>query len=82
LPRVKTRWNQMVADNTLNKLGDYITERTAFMHTVQTRNFERWPILNIWAWPNRVVTGSYDGEINAMRNWLFARRVWMSDQLR
>jgi CotH protein len=80
--RVKTRWNQMVADNTLNKLGDYITERTAFMHTVQTRNFERWPILNIWVWPNRVVTGSYDGEINAMRNWLFARRVWMSDQLR
>jgi len=80
--RVKARWNQMVADNTLNKLGDYISARTAFLHTVQTRNFERWPILGIWVWPNRVVTGSYDGEVNAMRNWLFARRVWMTDQLR
>lgn len=80
--RVKARWNQLVADNSLNKLGDYISERTAFLHTVQVRNFERWPILNTYVWPNRVVTGSYDGEVDAMRGWLFARRVWMSDQLR
>jgi hypothetical protein len=80
--RVKARWNQLVADNSLNKLGDYITERTSFLHTVQAKNFERWPILNTYVWPNRVVTGSYDGEVDAMRGWLFARRGWMSDQLR
>lgn len=80
--RVKARWNQLVADNSLNKLGTYIDERTAYLHTVQTRNFERWPILGIWVWPNRVVTGSYDGEVTAMRNWLFDRRRWLSDQMR
>jgi hypothetical protein len=80
--RVKARWNQLVADNSLSKLGDYITERTSFLKTVQAKNFERWPILNTYVWPNRVVTGSYAGEVDAMRGWLSARRVWMSDQLR
>lgn len=80
--RVKARWNQLVADGSFDRLGDYIALRTAFLKTVQKRNFERWPILNTWVWPNRVVTGSFDGEVTAMRDWMFARRQWMTDQFR
>jgi hypothetical protein len=33
-------------------------------------------------WPNRGVTGSYNGEMAAMQEWLTARTNWLDDQLR
>jgi hypothetical protein len=80
--RVRTRWNQMVADGTLTRLVDYIRLRKSYLSVVQERNFTRWPILNLWVWPNRVVTGSYDGEGLAMQDWLATRRAWLDAQFR
>jgi len=45
------------------------------------RNFERWPILETWIWPNVEVTGSFEGEINYLRNWLTDRLKWMDDNM-
>ena len=36
----------------------------------QQRNFQRWPILNTYVWPNQVVTGSYKGEVSWLKDWL------------
>jgi hypothetical protein len=80
--RVVTRWNQLTTDGTLTRLDDYIQARKTYLGRVQVRNFERWPILSTWVWPNRVVTGSYDGEVAAMQNWLWQRRLWLAGQLR
>jgi CotH kinase protein len=41
------------------------------------RNFQRWPTLNEYVWPNPVVTGSYHGEVLRMRTWLADRLDWM-----
>lgn len=41
------------------------------------RNFQRWPTLNEYVWPNPVVTGSYQGEVTRMRNWIIDRLAWM-----
>lgn len=41
------------------------------------RNFQRWPILNQYVWPNPVVTSSYQGEVARMRTWLINRLQWM-----
>jgi len=71
-----------VADGTLNRLNDYILYRKSWLSMVQERNFVRWPILNTWVWPNRVVTGSYDGEVLAMRDWLGGRRAWLDGNRR
>jgi len=78
--RVKQRWQLMVSDGTLNRLDQYILYRKSWLSTVQERNFNRWPILNTWVWPNRVVTGSYDGEVLALRDWLGGRRAWLNLQ--
>jgi hypothetical protein len=80
--RVKTRWNQMATDGTLTRLVEYMRGRKSYLSVVQERNFEKWQILNIWVWPNRVVTGSYDGEGLAMQNWLADRRAWLDAQFR
>ena len=79
--RVKARWNQMKTDRTLDALLEHILSRWNYLSRVQFKNFDRWPILNIWVWPNRVVTGSYDGEVLAMRDWLKDRVRWMDAQL-
>lgn len=78
--RVKQRWQQLVSDGTLNRLDQHILYRKSWLSTVQERNFNRWPILHTWVWPNRVVTGSYDGEVLALQGWLGERRKWLDVQ--
>ena len=41
------------------------------------RNFEKWPTLDIYVWPNAVVTGSYAGEINFMQDYIEDRLEWL-----
>lgn len=75
--RVRGRWNELRINGTLDSLDAYIGARQAYLGKVQQRNFQRWPILNTWVWPNRVVTGSWEGEYNALAFWLLTRRRWM-----
>jgi hypothetical protein len=80
--RVKLRWQQIRGDGTLTGWRAHAMRRWDYMQDGQRRNFTRWPILNTWVWPNRVVTGSYDGEVAAMLAWWDARVSWMDAQLR
>lgn len=41
------------------------------------RNFQTWPVLNEWIWPNNFVGGSYDAEINYLENWTRNRLLWL-----
>jgi hypothetical protein len=79
--RVNARWKQLRDDGTIGGLASYMGRRARLLSKAQARNFERWPILGIWVWPNRVVTGSYGGELVAMRDWYSARIAWMDSQL-
>ena len=79
--RVKARWRQMRADRTVDRMLEHMSTRQRYLGAVQVRNFERWPILGSWVWPNRVVTGTYNGEGIAMRDWLARRRAWMDAEL-
>jgi len=47
----------------------------------QQRNFERWPILGQWVWPNYFVGDSYEEEINYMTNWITQRLNWIDLQM-
>ncbi|MFO0070886.1 MAG: CotH kinase family protein [Gemmatimonas sp.] len=80
--RVKLRWQQIRNDGTFASWRQAMLARWDYMSVEQRRNFERWPILDSWVWPNRVVTGSYNGEMAAMQEWLTARTNWLDDQLR
>ena len=76
--RFATRWNELKAAGTIDSLQKMVYSRANYLGIVQRRNFERWPILNTYVWPNRVVTGSYDGEVIAMNVWLQSRVRWMN----
>ena len=79
--KVKTRWKQMKKAGMLDALFQHIDNLTVFFKDAQVNNFDKWPILSVWVWYNRVVTGSYQGEIDAMREWLTLRIDWIDGQL-
>lgn len=79
--KVKTKWNQFKSSGYLEELIQHVDRRATSLSHVQSRNFQAWPILSTWVWPNCVVTGSYQGEVAALKTWLRARIDWMDNQL-
>lgn len=77
---VKSRWKELY-NGELAGLDTYIDELAEKMEISQKENFKRWPILNTAVWPNPVVTGSYKGEVDYLKNWLNKRMVWLNSQL-
>lgn len=57
-----------------------IDSLAALLEIPAQRNFQRWPILHQYVWPNAFVGGSYNAEINYLRNWLTERLAWMDEQ--
>ncbi len=79
--RVSERWTQLKSAGTIDSLQRLVYSRANYLSVVQVRNFERWPILGTYVWPNRVVTGSYDGETIALNVWLLGRIQWVNTEI-
>jgi hypothetical protein len=78
--RVKLRWNEIKADE-LPAMFAGVTSSSASLQQPQLNNFQRWPILETYVWPNYVIPGSYTGEIDYLNTWLTARIAWMDRQI-
>jgi hypothetical protein len=78
---VRARWAVLKAEGLQERMFTFIGNRRTALSVVQERNFQRWPILGSYVWPNRVVTGSYRGEVLALDGWLFDRYRWLDSQL-
>lgn len=77
--RVKTAWNAIKTDE-LPAMFQQITSGAASLQQAQLNNFQRWPILETWVWPNYQVPGTYAGEISYLNVFLTARIAWMDQQ--
>jgi hypothetical protein len=73
--QVKERWNTKKTE--FFALQQYIDERAAYINSAQAQNFRKWNILGVSVWPNVVVPGSYQGEIDYLKSWLAARLSWL-----
>jgi hypothetical protein len=75
---VRCRWSDLrtsiLSDSTLM---DYIDSMATMLAEPAIRNFNRWPILGVYVWPNNYVGNTYQEEINYMKNWILARTAWM-----
>ena len=77
--KVKLRWNELKPQ--LAKVPDFIDSHQKELFEVAGRNFRRWPILNTWIWPNVVVTGSYQGEVDYMKSFYINRLEWLDAEI-
>ncbi len=42
-----------------------------------SRNYQRWPILGQYVWPNSFIGNTYQSEVAFFRNWLVQRLAWL-----
>lgn len=80
LARVRQVWNE-IRVRQLPALIESIPAHAASLQQSQLNNFQRWPILETWVWPNNRVPGSYAGEVEYLATWLNARIAWMDAEL-
>jgi hypothetical protein len=75
----KTRWiwlrENRLSDETVHQMIDSIT---TWIAPARERNYERWPILGTYVWPNYDWAGNdYDDEVDYFEDFLFPRLTWM-----
>lgn len=73
---VAARWNEK-REAVLSAINVYIPAKAEALAEAQRFNFLLWDILDRHVWPNRVVTGSYEGEVAELMGWLNARFTWL-----
>jgi hypothetical protein len=78
-----SRWKWLrenrLSNNQIQLMIDSIRTVT---HDARVRNFERWPILGTYVWPNYDWYGNnYEDEVYYFKNFLFPRLQWMDDNL-
>ena len=59
------------------KLMNYIDSLGSFLAEPAQRNYDRWPILGVYVWPNNYVGNTYQEELTYMKNWILDRTAWM-----
>ncbi len=77
--RARQIWNEMRAEQLPQMLLSLRT-RAASLQQAQLNNFQRWPTLEVYVWPNFRIPGSYEGELDYLESWLTARIAWMDSQ--
>jgi hypothetical protein len=60
---------------------DYIDGLADLLSDAQERNFQAFPILDEYVWPNNFVGGTYEAEINFLKNYVQVRLNWMDDNM-
>jgi hypothetical protein len=78
--RVRQVWNEIKAEQ-LPAMSQSIAANALRLQQSQLNNFQRWPILETYVWPNRRIPGSYAGEVDYLQSWLAARAAWLDGQL-
>jgi hypothetical protein len=80
--QLQCRWTQLRNNRfQLSRIHSYIDSVVAVLDESQARNFERWPILDKYIWPNKVWLGSYQDEVAYLKIWLQTRINWIDENL-
>lgn len=74
---VQAKW-ATVKPTQLDTLPAWIDQQAAALQGAEQNNFQRWPILGQYVWPNSEVAGSYQGEVAFLKSWITQRIAWMN----
>ncbi|MDH5609584.1 MAG: CotH kinase family protein, partial [Cyclobacteriaceae bacterium] len=76
--KVNCRWQEL-RSSTLSQQHIYqmIDNYVQTMGGGVDRNFQQWPILTQYVWPNNYVGNTYPNEIRYLKDWINRRLQWM-----
>ena len=80
--KLNNRWNELRSGTWSNaSIMNYIDSTAVVLEQPQTRNFERWPILGDYIWPNNYVGATYQDEVNYIKSWMTQRLDWLDTHI-
>ncbi|MCF6332861.1 MAG: CotH kinase family protein [Draconibacterium sp.] len=75
---LKCRWDSLrknqLSDKHILEVADSLVD---LVNDAATRNYQRWPVIGEWVWPNYFVGSSYQEEVNWLKNWITDRLRWL-----
>ncbi|MEJ5261140.1 MAG: CotH kinase family protein [Ignavibacterium sp.] len=79
---IYSRWQQLRSSVwTTQNILNIIDSLVIYLDESQQRNFQRWPVLGQWIWPNYFVGQTYQEEIDYLKSWLIARLNWLDQNM-
>lgn len=58
-----------------------IDSQADFLRESAARNFEKWPVLGTYVWPNWYIGQTYQDEVDYLKSWIATRVEWIDAQL-
>jgi hypothetical protein len=80
--KLKCRW-EYLRERSFHQdsLFNFIDSIALYLDGAQQRNFQQWPTLGTYVWPNYYVGSSYPDELNFFKNWIGGRLVWLDNNI-
>lgn len=82
--QLKLRWLELrggsLSNSTILQKIDSYTETLSLSGGIQ-ENFEKWPVLGQYVWPNNFVGNSYEDEKNYLIEWIEDRLNWLDTEI-
>ena len=76
--RTHSRWQELRSGVFSDAaIAATIDSLTGMLSEAQARNFDRWPILGTYVWPNAYVAQTYAEELEYVKHWVRDRLQWM-----
>lgn len=78
--QLSVRWQELregpLGTATINAYIDAVADTLNEDHA-QQRNFQRWPVLGEYVWPNYYVGNSFQEEVDWLKAWVSQRMSWL-----
>jgi len=76
--KLKRRWSSIRKNEFSDSRIKFVTDSlTSLLSEAQVRNYQRWPIMGTYVWPNYYVGTTYASEVTWMKNWMTQRLAWL-----
>lgn len=80
--KLNCRWNKLRNEIfTDHYIDNFIDSIAQLLDEAKERNFEKWPILGQYVWPNPYIGQTYQDEVTYMKNWISDRINWLDDNM-
>lgn len=67
----------------LDKINKYIDSLTVQIQAPASRNFQRWPILGVYVWPQpNPISNSWAGEVDELKQFIANRLRWLDANIK
>ena len=80
--KLKCRWEYLREKSFhQDSLFNFIDSMALYLNDAQQRNFQQWPSLGTYVWPNFYVGNTYQDELIFFKTWIGDRLVWIDNNL-